>query len=99
MAPRRQPLREETALSNLADQLRTATAAHGDRPAVRLDTTVLTYAELDDLTARVAGRLEELGLQPGDRVGVMLPNVVAFPAIYYGVLRAGGAVVPMNPLL
>jgi acyl-CoA synthetase (AMP-forming)/AMP-acid ligase II len=43
---------------------------------------------------RVAG-----GLQPGDRVGVVLPNVPEFAVIYFGVLRAGGVVVPMNPLL
>ena len=67
--------------------------------AVRLDDVVLTYAELDDLTARVADRLRERGVEPGDRVGIMLPNVPAFPVIYYGVLRAGGTVVPMNPLL
>ena len=34
-----------------------------------------------------------------DRVGIMLPNVASFPPVYYGVLRAGGVVVPMNPLL
>ena len=86
-------------MSNLADQLRRSATEHGERPAVRHDDTVLTYTHLDDLTARVAGRLGELGLQPGDRVGVMLPNVAAFAPVYYGVLRAGGVVVPMNPLL
>ena len=39
------------------------------------------------------------GIEPGDRVGVMLPNVPEFPVAYYGVLRAGGVVVPMNVLL
>ena len=39
------------------------------------------------------------GCEPGDRVGVMLPNVPYFPVAYYGVLRAGGVVVPMNVLL
>ena len=43
--------------------------------------------------------MREKGLQPGDRVGVMLPNVPEFPIAYYGVLRAGGVVVPMNGLL
>ena len=38
-------------------------------------------------------------MQQGDRVGVMLPNVPEFPVAYYGVLRAGGVVVPMNVLL
>jgi len=86
-------------MSNLADTLRRTAVDHAHRIAVRLDDVALTYAELDDLTARVSGRLGELGVEPGDRVGIMLPNVPAFPVIYYGVLRAGGAVVPMNPLL
>ena len=59
----------------------------------------MTYAELDDATARVAGLLRERGLEPGDRVGIMLPNVPQFAFAYYGVLRAGGVVVPMNVLL
>ena len=59
----------------------------------------LSYAELDDRSARLATLLREKGLRPGDRVGVMLPNVLEFPIAYYGVLRAGGVVVPMNVLL
>jgi len=43
--------------------------------------------------------LRERGMKPGDPVGIMLPNVTEFAVVYYGVLRAGGAVVPMNPLL
>src|SRR4051812_31597843 len=86
-------------MTNLADALRRTAVDHPHRNAVRLDDVALTYADLDDLTARAAGRLRELGVEPGDRVGVMLPNVPAFPVVYYGVLRAGGVVVPMNPLL
>jgi long-chain acyl-CoA synthetase len=67
--------------------------------AVRLGPLELTYAELDDRSARLAALLREKGLQPGDRIGVMLPNVLEFPISYYGVLRAGGVVVPMNVLL
>jgi long-chain acyl-CoA synthetase len=66
---------------------------------VVLDEAALTYADLWDRTARVAGWLHERGVRSGDRVGVMLPNVLAFPVLYYGVLRAGGVAVPMNPLL
>jgi len=84
---------------NLANNLAEAAQMYPDRPAVRLDDLVITYAELDDLTARAAGWLRERGVQPGDRVGIMLPNVPQFPVLYYGVLRAGGTVVPMNPLL
>jgi long-chain acyl-CoA synthetase len=70
-----------------------------ERPAVRLDDATLSYAQLDDLSARAAGWLRSRGVRPGDPVGIMLPNVPQFPVFYYGVLRAGGAVVPMNPLL
>ena len=54
---------------------------------------------LDEGSARVAGLLRERGVQPGDRVGIMLPNVPYFAVVYYGVLRVGGVVVPMNVLL
>jgi long-chain acyl-CoA synthetase len=86
-------------VTNLAINLKDAAGRYPDRPAVRLGDEVLSYAELDGRTAQVAGWLRERGLRPGDRVGIMLPNVLAFPVLYYGVLRVGGVVVPMNPLL
>jgi long-chain acyl-CoA synthetase len=86
-------------MTNLAFDLCEAAQMYPGRPAVRLDDTVLSYARLDDLSARAAGWLRERGLKPGDPVGIMLPNVPSFPVFYYGVLRAGGTVVPMNPLL
>jgi len=84
---------------NLARILDDTARAHPDRPAVRLDDLTLTYRQLSDLSARAAGWLHEHGVEPGDRVGIMLPNIAQFPVLYYGVLRAGGTVVPMNPLL
>jgi long-chain acyl-CoA synthetase len=84
---------------NLADNLVRSADLFPDRPAVRLDDTVLTYADLDAGSARVAGLLRERGLEAGDRVAIMLPNLPQFALIYYGVLRAGAVVVPMNPLL
>jgi long-chain acyl-CoA synthetase len=86
-------------MTNLATNLKDAAGQYPAKDAVRLDATVLTYAAVDDLTARVAGWLRGRGLRAGDRVGIMLPNVLAFPLLYYGTLRAGGVVVPMNPLL
>jgi long-chain acyl-CoA synthetase len=86
-------------MTGLVSSLEATAREHPDRPALVLDEAALTYADLWDRTARVAGWLRERGVQPGDRVGVMLPNVLAFPVLYYGVLRAGGVVVPMNPLL
>ena len=85
--------------NNLAHLLTESAARHPDRPALKLDDTVLNYATLDEGASRVAGLLKDRGVQPGDRVGVMLPNVPYFGIVYYGVLRAGGVVVPMNVLL
>src|ERR1700710_952334 len=84
---------------NLASIVTESAAKVPDLPAIRLGDAELTYAALDELSARMATRLTEKGLRPGDRVGVMLPNVPQFPIAYYGVLRAGGVVVPMNVLL
>jgi long-chain acyl-CoA synthetase len=85
--------------ANLATLLTDSAARFGDRPAVKLDDAEFNYALLDEASARVATLLKAKGLQPGDRVGIMLPNVPYFPVAYYGVLRAGGVVVPMNVLL
>src|SRR5688572_1720508 len=84
---------------NLASNLVETARAHGDRPAFKLDDIVLDYKTVDDVSARVAATLKSRGLEPGDRVGIMLPNVPHFALAYYGVLRAGGVVVPMNVLL
>src|ERR1700710_309858 len=84
---------------NLASILTDSAAKFGDRLAIKLDDVEFSYALLDEASARVATMLKAKGLQVGDRVGIMLPNVPHFPVAYYGVLRAGGIVVPMNVLL
>jgi long-chain acyl-CoA synthetase len=84
---------------NLALNMIDSAKRGAEQPAVRLDDTVLSYGALDDLTARVAGLLRARGVQPGDRVGLMLPNVPQFAVAYYGILRSGAIVVPMNVLL
>ncbi len=86
-------------MTNLAKNLTDTTRVHAGRVAVRVDNAAMTYRALDEASARVAGLLHERGLKPGDRVGIMMPNVAEVPVVYYGVLRAGGVVVPMNPLL
>ncbi len=85
--------------ANLAAHLTRTAAEHGGRPALLLGEAITTYAELDQASALVAGLLRARGVQPGDRVGIMLPNVPEFAVVYYGTLRAGAVVVPMNPLL
>src|ERR1700684_2306049 len=86
-------------MGNLAANLIGSAERHADHIALKLDETEIPYAALDAASARVAGLLRDRGLRSGARVGVMLPNVPAFAVVYYGVLRAGGVVVPMNPLL
>src|SRR4051794_10318031 len=85
--------------ANLAANLVNTAAEHGDRPAVKQGDAVLTYRQLDGATTHIAGMLKAKGVEPGDRVGIMLPNVAYVPVIYYGILRAGAVIVPMNPLL
>jgi long-chain acyl-CoA synthetase len=84
---------------NLANNLIDTVARHGSRTAIKLDDVELTYATLDEASARVAGLLRAKGVQAGDRVGIMLPNIPYFALVYYGVLRLAGVVVPMNVLL
>ncbi len=84
---------------NLATLLTDSAQRDPDHVAIKLDDVELTYAQLDEASARVAGLLAERGVGRGDRVGVMLPNVPYFPVCYFGILRAGATVVPMNVLL
>ncbi len=86
-------------MPNLADLLSRSAALRPARVAVKVDDSELLYATLDEAAARAAELLRAKGVQPGDRVGIMLPNVAYFPICYYGALRAGASVVPMNVLL
>lgn len=84
---------------NLASHLVRSARTHPDRAALRLEDAVVSYRTLDQDSAHMAGLLDSRGVKPGDRVAIMLPNVPEFALAYFGVLRAGGIVVPMNPLL
>ncbi len=70
-----------------------------NRTALRCDDLEFTYAEFDAAAARVAKLLERAGVEPGDRVGLMLPNTPAFAIAFYGIIYRGAVAVPMNPLL
>jgi long-chain acyl-CoA synthetase len=86
-------------MTNLATNLTSTAAMHPEQDALRVNGQGVTYAQLHAMAARLAGALRANGIQPGDRVAVILPNVPAFPVVYWGILLAGGIVVPMNPLL
>ena len=83
---------------NLASNLARAAEADPAKSAIVFDETVIGYGMLAQGAARVAGWLQSLGVQPGDRVAVSLPNIPHMPIVYYGILWAGGVVVPVNPL-
>jgi long-chain acyl-CoA synthetase len=86
-------------MTNLAATVPDARAEHSGRAAVREGDHVLTYADLERAASQLASFIRGHGVALGDRVAVMLPNVPAFPVIFYGALAAGAVVVPMNPLL
>lgn len=82
-------------LQHLLDE---AAERYPNRPAVAFFRRDLTYREISHLADRFAGGLRSLGLRPGDRVSLHLPNCPQFVIAYYGTLKAGGVVVPFNPL-
>jgi len=86
-------------MTNLANDLVAAAEKYGDRPAVRAGDLLMRYDELLVAASSVAGELRERGIRTGDRVGMVMPNVPAFPVLFFGALWAGAVVVPMNPLL
>jgi long-chain acyl-CoA synthetase len=86
-------------MADLNSVFEAAAARYGDRPAARMDGLVLSYSQLRDAAYRAASLLSSVGVSPGDRVALMLPNVPAFPIAFYGALAAGAIVVPMYPLL
>ena len=84
---------------NLATLLTESAAKFPDRTNIRLDDVALSYSAMDMVSQKVAGLLRAKGIEQGDRVAIMLPNVPHFPMVYFGSLRLGATVVPMNVLL
>jgi long-chain acyl-CoA synthetase len=70
-----------------------------DRVAVTCAGRHITYGELNAAAAQVAGGLSSLGIGPGDHVALSCPNITWFPIAYFGILKTGAAVVPLNVLL
>ncbi|WP_353950768.1 long-chain fatty acid--CoA ligase [Knoellia sp. S7-12] len=85
--------------SNLASNLVRTAQAMPDRPALKVNGQDISYQQLHAMAAKLAGTLRASGIEPGDRVALILPNVPAFPVAFFATLLAGGVVVPMNPLL
>jgi long-chain acyl-CoA synthetase len=84
---------------SVLEMLEHAMQRFAERPAFRCFGQTLTYADTDRLSRQFAAYLQgKLGVKKGDRIAVMLPNVVAFPLAMLGIVRAGGVQVNVNPL-
>jgi len=84
---------------NLAVILSESAQSFPDRPVALFTGGQLTYRQLDQASDRVAATLAAAGIKPGDPVAVQLPNIPQFLISYFGILKAGGIVVPLNVLL
>jgi long-chain acyl-CoA synthetase len=89
---------DPAACPTLVAMFRESVAAFADRPALESFGAQLNFADLAQAADHVAAWLQAQGLQKGDRVAIMSPNVLAYPAIIFGTLIAGGVVVNVNPL-
>lgn len=88
-----------THYASVTDLFSKSVAEYRQRPAFSCMGQTLTYGELDTLSAQFAAYLQEhTDLKPGDRVAVQLPNILQYPVVVWGVLRAGMVVVNTNPL-
>ena len=80
-------------------QLLDETAArYPDRPCANFFGRRFTYRQIKDYSDRLAAGIRNLGVRAGDRVGLLLPNSPQYLIAYYGLLKAGAVVVPLNPL-
>ncbi len=85
--------------ASLPEMLHASCARFAQRPALTSMGTTLDYAQLERLSAAFAAWLQHTaGVERGERVAIMLPNLLAHPVATFGVLRAGAAVVNVNPL-
>ncbi|GAB4456233.1 MAG: long-chain fatty acid--CoA ligase [Anaerolineae bacterium] len=94
----RQPVDQFLRQSAQQHPERTALIFGGMAPWLGEQHRRLSYRELDALADRFAAGLQQQGLQKGDRVVLYMPNCPQYVIAYYGTLRAGGIVVPSNPL-
>jgi long-chain acyl-CoA synthetase len=85
--------------ASVVDMMEAAMTRFADKPAIRCVGQTLTYADIDRLSRDFAAYLQgRLGVQKGDRIAVMLPNLPAFPIAFLGIARAGAVQVNVNPL-
>ena len=86
-------------MANLSALLENSAGTYADRTAIVFGDTKLSYAQVNGAANQVANLLVERGIKPGDKVALSCPNLPYFSIIYYGILKAGATVVPLNVLL
>jgi long-chain acyl-CoA synthetase len=82
----------------LLDYLIELARDHGDKPALLFKGTAMSYRTLEDQSTACAAALSALGVRPGDRVALLLPNAPQFFVAEFGAWKAGAVVVPLNPI-
>lgn len=85
-------------MHNLAVNLERNAQLFSNKDAIRLGETAISYSKLDEMASTVASNIVALGLKPGDKIALSCPNLPFFPIVYYGILKAGCVVVPLNVL-
>lgn len=86
-------------MTNLSSLLEGSAEKYPTRDAIVLGDTRLNYAQVNGAANQVANLLVSRGIQPGDKVALSCPNLPYFSIVYYGILKAGATVVPLNVLL
>lgn len=89
---------DPSTLPTLAALFEDSVARFADRPALRSFGVTLTYAEFGRQVRSITSELQRMGMNKGDRLAIMMPNVMAYPAILFGALCGGFTVVNINPL-
>jgi len=92
------PQLDEERIGTLAELIQTACATHAGRPAFESFGKTITFAETLRAAQAFGGWLQAKGYKPGDRIGLMMPNILAYPAALFGALLGGYTVVNVNPL-
>jgi len=83
---------------NLALLVQASAKTYPERTAIILDDVRYSYSQLDILTNKFANVLHSLGVERGDKVALMMPNIPAFTIAYFGILKLGATVIPLNVL-
>lgn len=89
---------DESRYSSLVELMEESFAKYANQSAYSFMGKELTYAQVDEISQTFGAYLQSLGLVRGDRVAVMMPNVLQYPAVVVAVLRAGFTLVNVNPL-